>query len=214
MQWRDSYRAGYGTELCAEALHLADHGWAVVPGTFPRGDHWTGWVRSPQDGPVPVLADWTERASLDPAQIRSWWSGLPYSILLPTGGYLDVIEVPATLGRRAAAALCSVGLFVPIAATPTGQWLFPVTPGEPLRPELLTRSGVVLHGRGSFVAAPPSSYPQGAAHWRVRPSSCGWRLPGTYSVQQALAEALRQRPTITSGRQCGPRLASATGVRP
>ena len=105
MQWWDSYRAVYGTELRAEAMVLADHGWAVVPGTFPQGEVWSGCAEAPQAGPCPVLDDWALRASTDCGQIAEWWSGLPYSILLPTGLTFDVLEVPATVGRRAAAVL-------------------------------------------------------------------------------------------------------------
>src|SRR3954464_5131569 len=121
MQWWDSYRAVYGTELRAEAMVLADHGWAVVPGTFPQGDVWTGCTDAPQAGPAPVLADWAAAATTDTGRIADWWSGLPYSILLPTGLTFDVIEVPKSIGRRAAAALRAVGVPVPIAATPTGE---------------------------------------------------------------------------------------------
>ncbi|MDL5154488.1 bifunctional DNA primase/polymerase [Actinomycetospora termitidis] len=214
MQWWDSYRAVYGTELRAEAMVLADHGWAVVPGTFPQGEVWTGRADAPQAGPVPVLDDWAAKATTDVAQIADWWSGLPYSILLPTGITFDVIEVPASIGRRAAAALRSVGEPVAIAATPTGEWLFPVMPGEPLRPDLAGRPGTALHGRGSYFAAPPSTFPQGSIHWRVRPAACGWRLPDPYSVQDAMAEAVRERPLRGLGGSSTYRLASvATGIR-
>lgn len=214
MQWWHGHRAVYGAELRAEALRFADHDWPVVPGTFPQGERWAGRADAPQDGPVPVPADWPARASTELAQVSSWWSGLPYSVLIPTGSRLDVIEVPATIGRRVAAVLRSAGRLVPIAVTPTGQWLFPVAPGEPLRPELVGRVGVVLHGRGSWVPAPPSMFFQGSVHWRVRPVSCGWQLPEPYSVQQALAEAVRQRPSITAGGPAASGLVVAgTGVR-
>lgn len=214
MQWWDSYRAVYGTELRAEAMVLADHGWAVVPGTFPQGDVWTGCSGAPQVGPAPVLDESASRASTDREQIAEWWSGLPYSILLPTGLTLDVIEAPASVGRRAAAVLRAIGVPVPIAATPTGEWMFPVRSGEPLRPDLAGRAGLVLHGRGSFFAAPPSTFPQGSVHWRVRPSACGWQLPDPYRVQEALAEAVRERPHLGVGGSSTYRLASvATGIR-
>ena len=213
MQWWDSYRAVYGTELRAEAMVLVDHGWAVIPGTFPQGDLWTGRPQAPQVGPAPLMEDWAREASTDRRRVAEWWSGLPYSILLPTGLTLDVIEVPASVGRRAAAVLRAVGVPVPIAATPTGEWLFPVRSGEPLRPDLAGRGGMVLHGRGSYVAAPPSTFPQGSVHWRVRPAACGWTLPDPYRVQEALAEAVRQRPYVGAGGS-GYRMATvATGIR-
>ena len=213
MQWWDSYRAVHGTELRAEALGFADHGWAVVPGTFPQGDGWTGRSGAPQTGPTPLLDDWGVRASTDQAQITEWWTGLPYSILLPTGLTLDVVEVPATVGRRAAAVLRELGVPVPMAATPTGEWLFPVRPGEPLRPDLAGRAGIVLHGRGSWFVAPPSTFPQGSVHWRVSPSACSWVLPDPYLVQDALAEAVAQRPTVAVGGSTYRMATVATGVR-
>ena len=213
MQWWDSYRAVYGTELRAEALVLADHGWAVVPGTFPQGSVWSGRSEAPQSGPAPVLDEWATRASCDRDEICEWWSGLPYSILLPTGLTLDVIEVPASIGRRAAAVLRGIGAHVPIAATPTGEWLFPVRSGEPLRPDLVGR-GITLHGRGSYFSAPPSTFPQGSVHWRVRPAACGWTLPDPYRVQEALAEAVRERPNLGIGGLSTYRMATvATGIR-
>ncbi|MDD7920859.1 bifunctional DNA primase/polymerase [Actinomycetospora callitridis] len=213
MQWWDSYRAVYGTELRAEAMVLADHGWAVVPGTFPQGEVWSGCADAPQAGPCPVLDEWALRASTDCSQIAEWWSGLPYSILLPTGLTFDVLEVPATVGRRAAAVLRALGVPVPIAATPTGEWLFPVGAGEPLRPDLAERGGISLHGRGSWFAAPPSTYPQGSVHWRVRPSACGWNLPDPFRVQDALAEAVAQRPAVAGGGSTYRLATVATGVR-
>ena len=161
MQWWDSYRAVYGTELRAEAMVLADHGWAVVPGTFPQGEVWSGCAEAPQAGPCPVLDDWALRASTDCSQIAEWWSGLPYSILLPTGLTFDVLEVPATVGRRAAAVLRALGVPVPIAATPTGEWLFLVGAGEPRRPNLAERGGIWLHKCGSWFAAPLFDVPAG-----------------------------------------------------
>lgn len=213
MQWWDSYRAVYGTELRAEALGLADHGWAVVPGTFPQGEGWTGRSGASQAGPTPVLDDWGVRATTDPGQIAEWWTGLPYSILLPTGLTLDVVEVPATVGRRAAAVLRALGVPVPIAASPTGEWLFPVRAGEPLRPDLAGRAGIVLHGRGSWFAAPPSTFPQGSVHWRVRPAACHWILPDPYLVQDALAEAVAQRPNVAVGGSTYRMATVATGIR-
>ena len=50
-------------------------------------------------------------------------------LLLATGTALDVIEVPAAVGRRVCALLREAGMAVPVAATPTGSWWFPVTPG-------------------------------------------------------------------------------------
>src|SRR5581483_9924683 len=125
---------------------------------------------------------------------------------------LDVVEMPAYLGRRVASTLRRVGVGAPLAATPAGRWWLPVTPGSPLNPELAAQTEVVLHGSGSWVIAPPSEMEDGLVHWRVPPSASGWRLPESELVQSAVAEALRwsvtdsdewpvvQRPThVASG---------------
>ena len=50
-------------------------------------------------------------------------------LLLATGTSLDVLEVPSAVGRLVCAQLRAAGIAVPVAATPTGRWWFPVTPG-------------------------------------------------------------------------------------
>jgi hypothetical protein len=109
---------------------------------------------------------------------------------------VDAIEVSALVGRRVGAVLRENGLVVPVAATPTGRWWFAVLAGEALRPELASRADVVLHSRGSWVAAPPSEGPQGAVQWRVPPSACGWDLPSPRDLQVALLDVLGQRPVL------------------
>ena len=82
------------------------------------------------------------------------------------------------------------------------------------RSDLAGRPGMTLHGRGSYLAAPPSTFPQGSIHWRVRPAVSGWRLPDPYSVQDAMAEAVRERPHRGLGGSSTYRLATvATGIR-
>ena len=66
-------------------------------------------------------------------------------LLLATGTTLDVIEVPAAVGRRYCALLREAGMAVPVAATPTGSWWFPVTPRATLPAGLRGRPDVVLH---------------------------------------------------------------------
>ena len=94
---------------------------------------------------------------------------------LATGTALDVVEVPASVGRRVCALLREVGMAVPGAATPTGSWWFPVTPGAVLPAALRGRTDVVLHTDGAAVLAPPSETPDGWVHWRVAPALSGYR---------------------------------------
>lgn len=117
----------------------------------------------------------------------------PTSLLLITGAALDVVEVPALHGRHVCAHLRDTGSVVPVAATPTGQWFFPVTPGGELPVELHDVEGVVLHTAGAAVPAPPSEVPDGWVHWRVAPALTGYRLPAAEEIVHAVTEAVRWR---------------------
>src|SRR5918997_6531800 len=94
-------------------------------------------------------------------------------LLLATGSTLDVVEVPAAVGRRVCALLREAGLAVPVAATPTGSWWFPVVPKVALPRRLRARGDVVLHTDGAPVLAPPSETPDGWVHWRGAPAPGG-----------------------------------------
>jgi hypothetical protein len=113
------------------------------------------------------------------------------SLLLLTGRVLDVLEVPAALGRHVCARVRGAGVVVPVAATPTGSWWYPVTPGAELPAELAAASAVVLHAAGDAVPAPPSQVPYGWVHWRVAPAVNGYRLPAADLIFGAAADAVR-----------------------
>jgi len=196
MSWWDSYRAVYRAELKASAFELADHGWPVLPGSYWQADRWLGADGAQAPGLAPIESDGLARATRAPEEVDAWWSERPYSVLLATGSAVDAIEVSALVGRRVCAMLRDSDLVVPVAATPTGRWWFAVRAGEALRPELASRPDVVLHGRGDWVAAPPSEGPQGVVHWRVPPTACGWQLPNPCDLQVALLEVLGQRPVL------------------
>lgn len=211
MSWWDSYRAVYRAELEASAVELTERGWPVLPGTYQQAGSWTGAPDAEHAGPAPALADGVAQATLDRSAIESWWSARPYSVLVATGSVVDAIEVSALVGRRVCGMLRQAGEVTPVAATPTGRWWFAVRAGEALRPELASRTDVLLHGRGSWVAAPPSEGPQGVVHWRVSPSACRWRLADPDHLQVALLEVLGQRRTLAAA---GPCVGSVgTGVR-
>jgi bifunctional DNA primase/polymerase-like protein len=100
---------------------------------------------------------------------------VPAGLLLATGTSLDVLEVPAAVGRLVCAQLRAAGMAVPVAATPTGRWWFPVTTGGTLPVALAARADVVLRTAGAVVLAPPSETPDGWVHWRVAPALSGYR---------------------------------------
>src|SRR3954451_7573774 len=110
--------------------------------------------------------------------------------LLATGTTLDVIEVPATVGRRVCALLREAGMAVPVAATPTGSWWFPVTPRAALPAGLRGRPDVVLHTDGAAVLAPPSETPDGWVHWRVAPALTGYGPSPAGLIVAAMAAAV------------------------
>jgi hypothetical protein len=114
-------------------------------------------------------------------------------LLLATGAVVDVVEMPAELGRRVCAQLRDSGSAVPVAATPAGSWWFPVAAGSALPAELRDRPDVVLHTGGSTVLAPPSELPDGWVHWRVSPAQVGWELPTADVIFRTVADALRRR---------------------
>jgi Bifunctional DNA primase/polymerase, N-terminal len=211
MAWWASYRAVYRAELKASALGMAGHGWPLLPGTYWQSDRWTGVADAPRTGPAAVPPGGVAEATDDPAAIDAWWTERPYSVLLATGSVVDVLEVSALVGRRVCAMLREVGMVVPVAATPVGRWWFVVRAGEALRPELASRPDLMLHGRGAWVAAPPSQGPQGVVHWRVSPTACDWHLPESYDLQAVVLDALGPRGAVpVPGASAG---SVGTGVR-
>ena len=195
MDWMETWRDAFGTGLRAEAVGLARHGWPVVPGSYPRGARWVGRPCSVRTGrgyhgAIPVHADWARLAGCGPERVAELWSGHPFSVLLATGMGIDALEVPAGLGRATAIGLRVAGIPVPIAATPTGRWLFPVMGAGGLHCELAEHPEVVLHAQGGWVPLPPSPWLPGVVHWRIKPEMCGWKLPRLDEVTDAVLAAL------------------------
>ncbi|SDK32065.1 Bifunctional DNA primase/polymerase, N-terminal [Actinopolyspora mzabensis] len=200
--WRNAFRI----ELRVQVLELASHGWPVFPGSYPSADGWVGGENSPDEtgpGPLPVHRDWRGLLRADADDVAGWWTAQPYSVLLATGDGIEAIEVDADLGRRAAIALRALATPTPIAATPHGRWYFFTEAGQRLSEELAAADGVRLHAAGSWLPLPPSTFPNGVLHWRVKPQLCGWRLPEPAHVQDALLTGLH--------RLHGDRVLTATG---
>ncbi|HEV7906564.1 MAG TPA: bifunctional DNA primase/polymerase [Pseudonocardiaceae bacterium] len=195
MEWSDSWRGAFRIELRAEAVGLAWRGWPVLPGTYPADSQngaaqWAGRSGVEQDGPVPVHSDWQDRLGTNPDEVAAWWTGRSYSLLVATGLIADAVEVSADLGRRAAVALRAIGIPVPIVASPSGRWSFLVAAGQPLRPDLAEHEDVRHYGEGQYIPLPPTPFQHGVVHWRVKPQICGWNLPQSDIVQDALVEAV------------------------
>jgi len=114
------------------------------------------------------------------------------TLMLITGSALDVLEVPAAIGRGICAQLRAADIVVPVAATPTGSWWYPVTPGAVLPAVLREAEGVVLHAGGA-IAAPPSQVPDGWVHWRVPPAACDFGVAAADLIFSAAATAVALR---------------------
>jgi hypothetical protein len=114
------------------------------------------------------------------------------TLMLITGSALDVLEVPAAIGRGICAQLRAADIVVPVAATPTGSWWYPVTPGAALPAVLRGAKGVVLHA-GDAIAAPPSQVPDGWVHWRVPPAACDYGVAAADLIFSAAATAVALR---------------------
>jgi hypothetical protein len=110
-------------------------------------------------------------------------------LLLATGRTFDVIEVPTRLGHPAHTLLSFRGVRCPTAVTPSGRWMFFVTTGALLRPDLAGRLDVIRHSVGSIVPAPPTRYRTGRVRWVLPPALAGWALADPAVVQRALAAA-------------------------
>ena len=111
-------------------------------------------------------------------------------LLLATGTSLDVLEVPAAVGRLVCGRLRAAGIAVPVAATPTGRWWFPVATGGTLPASLRDHADVVLYTDGAAVLAPPSETPDGWVHWRVAPGLTGYRPSPFGPIVAAVSAAL------------------------
>src|SRR3954453_20377533 len=116
----------------------------------------------------------------------------PSTLLLITGTALDVLEVPTEIGKRMCAVLRAAGAVVPVAATPTGTWWYPISPGSPLRTELRDVARVRLRTAGAVVLPQPSTVPDGWAHWRGSPALTGYRVPSAEAALRAAADSVRQ----------------------
>lgn len=191
--WPDRLRGAFRVELRAEAIGLAGRGWPVVPGTCVAEEQGAnsaaGWKR-----PVPVRPDWHERSSANPDEVAATWAARPYSLLVATGTVLDAVEVADGLGRRAARLLRAIGTPAPIVAMPDGRWLFLTRIASRIPADLAENNDVQWHGAGGFVPLPPTPFPHGVVHWRVKPTAWGWRLPSPDVVHEVLVGALYDEP--------------------
>jgi len=190
------------------ALRYASHGWAVVPGAWlSDGRFDCGRPGCLTIGCHPASDRWDQEATAEPKRVAAWWRRHPRAVLLATGRSFDVLDVPAYLGVRVLGAARGrarwgdsrpTSLRGPVAVTPSGRWLFLVSPGDPLHPELAQCPDIVRHGPGSWIPAPPTVLPEGPVRWAVTPDETRWRLPESWRVQGTLLEFRKPTAAVTS----------------
>lgn len=188
------------------AVRLVAHGFPVTPGAPLRaGKFDCGRPGCHTQACHPALEQWQQVTCTDPDAATAWWSHAAYSILLPTGTALDVIDVPAPLGAAALAGQFGRAIG-PVAATPEGRWMFLVRPGQPLAPRLAGRLDIVRHAAGSWIPAPPTRLVNGPVRWVVSPAEVGWHLPDPATVQRRLITAFPAPRPTPRGLSDGPTL--------
>jgi Bifunctional DNA primase/polymerase, N-terminal len=189
------------------AVRFAEHGWDVIPGACLHGVRYYCGPGCTTVACHPAFAhgealSYPAQSSHDPQTVAGWWRVQAHAVLLATGSALDVLEVPAYLGVSRAYGPTRG----PVAATATGRYMVLVGRGAALRQELADLPDVVLHGRGSWVPAPPTAAPEGRVRWMVSPQEVGWRIPAAAAVQEELVRAL---PRLRAARPDRPALRRA-----
>jgi hypothetical protein len=177
------------------AVRYAEHGWDVVPGAVRCGDRFRCVSQCPTMACHPDWTSWEQTATRNPDWVAALWAFRPRAILLATGRLFDVLEVPAFLGAGTARGTARG----PVAVTGAGRWMFLVRPAATLHPMFAERPDVVLHGRGSWIPAPPTLTLEGRVRWLVDPEEVSWQLPDAHAVQAQLAGALplpARRPLV------------------
>ena len=168
------------------AVRYAEHGWDVVPGAVRCGDRFRCVSQCPTTACHPDWTSWELTATRDPEWVWALWAFRPRAILLATGRRFDVLEVPAYLG----AGMARGAVRGPVAVTGAGRWMFLVRPRAALCRDLADRPDVVLHGKGSWIPAPPTLTLEGRVRWLVHPEEVSWQLPDAHVVQAQLTRAL------------------------
>jgi hypothetical protein len=182
--------------LAESAARYAAAGWPVAAGAWWDGARYrcsatpyqvTGHHLSGQlTGHLDSAAGW----SLDSAEVRSWWTVHPHTLILPTGLVADALDVAAGPGVAIRHQLRRAGVLVPAASLPGRRLLLFVAAGTPpadINP--VPGADLIHHGAGSYVPAPPSALQHGRASWLRPPWVDNWALPAADTVLHAIAAA-------------------------
>lgn len=159
----------------------------MIPGTYLNTDQrWCG--REGATELCPSEDNWADRPVTDRVEADDLWSQHPYGLLLACGRGVNALEVPEELSDL---------LDDPrVPRTPPGggdtsavAGLFTATATDPL-PSQLETAGVRLHGKGSWMALPPTIVDvHSSMRWLGTPLPLG-ELHDPEQVQAGLLAAL------------------------
>lgn len=191
--------------LATAAHDFLRHGWPVAPGAWwsPQLRHYhCGRTGCCVSGPHPVeihggTGRCTEPAAdcviTTPAAVDRVWRTRSYSLLLPTGRGVSVVEGAPEPLRAVDAWLRGQGLVAPLASSPSEDVLELYCQTLPEDEELwlaAASKGVLLHGPNSWITLPPSATRAGTKPWLRSPAECRWELPPANAVTDGVRRAL------------------------
>jgi hypothetical protein len=147
------------SDLLAAAIGYARRGWAVVPVHFPvAGLCSCRQPCCPSPCEHPLLEDWPESASTDPATLRSWWRRWPLANVGVVTGRLSGLVVVITRPGLADTVWMDLKPATDcVARTPAGERMtfYRLRPGQNV-PSQRVWPDVEVRGDGAFVVVPPS----------------------------------------------------------
>lgn len=169
--------SGVRDRLCDAAVAYCAAGWPVLPTRAPGFSQ----LVCGQGPATPEVA-------------FQWWSEQVYGIGCSVGRLFDVVQAPASIGRRMLLKLAGPGLPVLQARIGHGHgvlvWRFLVRPGAPRIRDLPAACAVRVIGDGCWMSLPPTPAAGGSVLW-VTPAL--GRASGTLLSDMASPEVVSLR---------------------
>ena len=145
-----------------------NRGWAVIPvNSIKNGKCTCGKADCASPGKHPKISNWQHEASIDPEQIKKWFSNNDTNIGILTGQQsnlivLDIDNKNENIGDASFDELFPDGIDTVEAITGNGRHLyFKYSAGKEIGNSIGLMPGLDLKGNGGFVVAPPSVHSSG-----------------------------------------------------
>lgn len=178
--------------LIEQALRLAERGFHVFP--------------CEPNGKLPVIKDFPNRATRDPAQIRQWFEGREYNIGISTTAFGDdqalvVVDVDNKNGKDGDAQVLTLeleGYELPASleqATPSGGRHIVYVTDNPLKQGTnVLGAGLDIRSRGGYIVGPGSTI-DGRAYKQI--NGHGQLAPAPQWLVDKLGQDIRVEPRAT-----------------